>query len=131
MSIQKRNSIAGIVLHQDIPSRDLKRRWITPGVIVNGVKIASLIRSPAVHVVSQDFLISCNISSRISNWNLPISSASNILLHIPHHGFDIRRTIGVVSLVDDFVPGNKSKNVCVVGESINCGKDALQVNGVI
>ena len=76
-------------------------------------------------------MVRSNVCSRVTDRNGSVTPATNVFLHISNDSFDIWSTIGVVHIVDDFITGEESKSIGVIGELVNSGKDGLKVNTVV
>lgn len=128
---QERKTVASEVLDLLIPARDLERGGITPGVIIEGKEVAALIVRTAVHVLGHLETVRVDISGRISYRDLAVTTASNILSHIPSDSLHVRgRRSGVVA-VDNLISGKESQCVGVVGEDIDGCEDVLEIDAVI
>jgi hypothetical protein len=128
---QEGDSVSGVVLDQNIPSRGGEGGRVTPGVIVNSIEISTLIRGSAVQIIGQQLLVLGNIRCRVSNRDRSISSGSNVLLYVTSDGFNVGSGVGVGSVVNDLISREEGENVGVVGKGINGCKHALEVDGVV
>jgi len=106
--LQKRNSVSGEVLDLLVPSRDGERGWITPGVIVEGKEIRALIIRSTVHVLSHLETVRIDISGRISNWDLTVSTTSKVLSHISCNSLNKGSGSSCSIIVDDLVTRKES-----------------------
>lgn len=130
-NLQERDPIAAVVGNKSIPTRSLEIRRVAPGIIVDRIEIAALVIGSTVHVFGHQLLVGLNICSGITNGNLAIASASNVLLHIPCRCLHVRSNIGVTGIVDDFVSGQEGESVGVVCKRIDSREDTLEVDTVV
>lgn len=130
-NLQNGDTITGKVLDLLIPAGNLEGRRITPRVVVEGEEVAALVTGTAVHVFGHLETVGVNISGGVSDGNLAVSTASNVLSHITSDGLDIGCSRGSSIIIDNLVTGEESQCVRVVCERINGGKDVLQVDGVV
>lgn len=114
-----------------IPAGSGESRRITPRIIVESEEVTALIIGTAVHVLSHLHAVLGNISSRVSDRNLSVSSASNVLSHITSNSLDILCSSSGRSIVDDLVSGEEGEGVGVPCESINGSEDVLKVHRVV
>jgi hypothetical protein len=131
MNLQNWKAVAGEVLDLLIPARLGEGRWVAPRVIVEGEEITTLVIGTAVHVLSHLHAVLGHISSGISNRDLAVSTASQVLSHVTGNSLDVLGSGGRSSIVDDFVGGEECKSVGVAGEGINGSKNILKVYGVV
>ena len=113
------------------PCGGLESRRVTPGVVVEGKEVSTLIVSAAVHVVGSLKTVRVNIGSRVSNRNFAVTTSSNVLLHVTRYGLDPWSSGTSVDAVDVLVSREEQKGVVVLLELIDSGKDVLQVHVVV
>lgn len=123
--VQDRDTIVAIGLDLACPSRFLERRRSAPGVVIEGEKVAPLVIGAAVHVLRHLETVGVHVGSRVADWNLAVSAASNVLPHVSRYGLDIWSTVGCGIVIDDLVSGEESQGVGVAGKSVDCCKDVL------
>jgi hypothetical protein len=109
----------------------LERRRITPRVVVESKEIATLISGSTVHVFSHLEAVGVDIGSGVSNRDLTVSPASNVLSHITSNGLDVWCTISGSVIVDNLVSREESQCIGVVGKCIDSSKDVLEVDSVV
>jgi hypothetical protein len=128
---EKRLAVVLVGLDLLVPARCLEGRGVAPGVVVEGEEVGALVIGTAVKVESLGLNVLSNVSSRVSDRDSAALAVANVLLHVTGDSLDIGRRIGVVALVDDLVTREKEEQVVVVRESVNGGKDVLEVDVVV
>ncbi len=108
-----------------------KSRRVTPRVIVESKEVSSFISSAAVHVVGSFETVIVDVCSGISNRDGPVTTSTNVLLHVTRYSLDIRSTRTSVDAVDILVSRKEQKCVVVFLELIDGGEDVLQVDMVV
>ena len=131
MGSQKGNSVVSEVLDLLIPAGLGEGRRITPRVVVERKEITALIVGTTVHVFSHLETIGVNISGRVSNGNLTISSAANVLSHITGDSLDVWCRSGGGIIVNNLVSREESQCVGIVRECVDGREDVLEVDGVV
>lgn len=143
--LQNGDAITGEHLHLLVPAGVHEVRT-APGIIIlylmsgselsnrpkrktyEGEEVASLVVSSAVHVAGELHAVLRDIRSRVSNRNLSVTTVANVLAHITSGGLDIFGCQGAVDhIVDDLVAREEGKGVVVLGKSVDCGENALEV----
>lgn len=104
---------------------------ITPGVIIESKEITTFISGPTVHVFGHLETVRVDICSRVSHRDLAVSTACDVLSHIPRNGLDVWCSASGVVIIDNLVAGEKGESVCVVGKCVDGSKDVLEVVGVV
>lgn len=129
--LQNRNSVSSKVLDLLVPSRNLKGRRVAPRVVVEGEEITTFVRWATVHVLGHLEAVGVNISSRISDRDLTITTAANVLPHITRNGLDVWGGVECLSIVDNLVTGEESQCVSVLSKSVDGREDVLEVGSVV
>jgi hypothetical protein len=130
-SLQDRKTVSSEVLDLLIPAGGGEGRWVTPRVVVESEEIAALIIGTTVHVLSHLLTVRVDISSRVSDGDGTVSTASDVLSHVTSDSLDIWRSWGGEIIINNLVTGEESQGVGVVCEGIDGGEDVLEVNGVV
>ena len=129
--LQDGETVSSEVLHLLVPAGSGEGRWVAPRVVVEGEEITALIIGTTVHVLGHLLAVRVDISSRVSDRNGTVSTASDVLSHITSDGLDIGRSWGGKIIVDNLVTREEGQGVGVVRKRINRGEDVLEVNRVV
>ena len=125
------DTVSGEVLDFLVPARDLKGRRIAPGVVVKGEEIAALVVCATVHVFGHLETVGVDVSGGVSDGDLTVSTASNVLSHVTGNGLDIWCSGGGGVIVDNLVAREESQRVGVVGKRVDGGEDVLEVDSIV
>lgn len=125
------NTVSSEVLDLLIPARDLEGRRITPGVVVESEEITTLISGATVHVFGHLETVGVHVGGGVSDRDLTVSTASNVLSHITGDGLDVWCSGGGGIIVDDLVTREESQGVCVVRKRVDGREDVLEVDCVV
>ena len=98
---QERDAIVAVLLDLLIPARRRVGGRIAPRIIVECEEVASLIVRAAIHVGRHIVSVALNVRRGVPDWNLTVALATDVLLHVTGHRFDVWRAVGVVICVDD------------------------------
>lgn len=128
---EERNAVVAVGLNLGAPARALVRRRVTPGVVVEGEEVAALVVGTAVHVCGHLVTVAVDISSGVADGDSTVATAVAVLLEVASDSLNVRSAVGGVVIVDDFVTGEEKEGVGVVGESVYCSEETLQVNSVV
>lgn len=128
---EERNAVASEVLDLLIPARNLERRWVTPGVVVESEEVTALVGSTAVHIFGHLQTVGVDVSSRVTDGNLTQFASTQVRAKITSDSFDVRSSLGRWAIVDDLVTGEEGEGVVVLGEHVYSGEDVLQVDIVV
>ena len=129
--LQERDAVAAVLLDLLVPASLGEGGRVTPGVVVESVEVAALVVGAAVHVLGHLEAVALDISSRVSNGNLAVAARANVLSQVAGDGLDVRGSRGGLVIVDDLVAREEKKGVVIVGESVNGGEQALEVDLVV
>ena len=129
---EERKAIVLVLLHTLVPARDGERRLVTtPRVVVERKEVGADAVRTTVHVGGGLDTVGLNIGSRVTDGDWSLSVLGDVCLHVTRHSLDVRRGVGVVGGVDDFVAGEEGKGVGVVLERVDGREDALKVDVVV
>lgn len=131
LSLQKGDTVSSEVLHLLVPAGSSEGGRITPRVVIESEEVRTLVISSAVHVLSHLQSVGVNISSGVTDWDLTVSTATNVLSHVTGDSLDVRSRGSGAIIVDNFISGEESESVGVVRERINGCKDVLQVHSIV
>ena len=128
---EDRQAIVGKVLDLDVPARGLEVA-LAPRVVVKGEEVGALLVGAAVEVLGRLHAVLGHVGGRVADGDGAVLARLDVGPHVAVGGLDIRsreRALGLI--VDDLVSGEEGKGVVVLGELVDGGEDALQVDGVV
>jgi hypothetical protein len=124
--LQERTTVVSVVGDELVPAGGGVGRGITPGVVVQRVKVgAGTVIVTTVEELGKLVLIFGNISSGISDWDFSQTLSRQVGLHVADNGLDVWRAVGVGGGIDDLVTGKEAQGVVVAGKCIDGGKYTL------
>lgn len=129
--LQERDAVAAVLLDLLVPASLGEGGRVTPGVVVESVEVAALVVGAAVHVLGHLEAVAFDICCRVAHRDLPVASGADVLSQVAGDGLDVRGSRGGLVIVDDLVAREEEKGVVVVGESVNGGEQALEVDLVV
>jgi len=129
--LQERKAVVAVLLDLLVPASLGEGRWVTPRVVVESVEVTALVVGAAVHVLGHLEAVALDVGGRVSNGNLTVAARADVLSQVTGDGLDVRSSGGGGVVVDDLVAGEEEKGVVVVGESVNGGEQALEVDLVV
>jgi len=103
-----------------------------PRVVVEGEEVAAGHRVvAAVEIVSHLQTVLCNISSTVADELFVLGLGLDVVAHVTGDSLDVGGSISVVGSVNHLVGGEETKDVVILGEDVNSGKDVLEVLGSV
>lgn len=114
-----------------IPSRNGVRRRVAPRVVVEAEEITANGVGAAVHVCGHFVAVGFDVSGRVADRDLAEAASVHVGLDVTSDGLDVWSTIGSGIVVDDLVGREEEQSVVVLGEHLDRGEDALQVDLVV
>ena len=130
-NLQERNAVVAVLLNLLVPARLGEGRRVTPRVVVESIEVTALVVGTAVHVLGHLEAVALDIGGGVTNGNLAVATAANVLPQVTSDGLDVGRAVAGLVIVNDFVTGEEEKSVIVVGESVDGGEQALEVDLVV
>jgi hypothetical protein len=114
-----------------VPTADGEAAGVAPRVIIEREEVASLVGSPAVHVLGHLVPVGVDICGRVSHGDLAVTLRSDVLSHITSDSLHVRGGGGGGIIVDDLVSREESEGIGVTSKGIDGREDVLQVDGVV
>lgn len=124
-------AVVGEVLDLDVPARGLEVA-LAPRVVVEGKEVGPLLVGAAVEVLGRLHAVLGHVGGRVADGDGAVLARLDVGPHVAVGGLDVgrgERALGLI--VDDLVAGEEGEGVVVLGELVDGGEDALQVDGVV
>lgn len=124
-------SVASEVLHLLVPAGSGEGRGITPGVVVKGEEVTTLVVGTAVHVLGHLETVGVNIGGGVTDGHLTELTGAEESAHITGDGLNVRSGLRGGAVVDNLVTGEEGKGVIVLSELLHGCEDVLEVDIVV
>ena len=131
VNLQERNAVVAVLLDLLVPAGLGEGRRVTPRVVVESVEVTALVVGTAVHVLGHLEAVALDIGGGVTNGDLAVATAANVLPQVTGDGLDVGCAVAGLVIVNDLVTGEEEKGVVVVGEGVNGGEQALEVDLVV
>ena len=130
-NLQEGNAVVAVLLDLLVPAGLLEGRRVTPRVVVESVEVAALVVGTAVHVLGHLETVALDIGGGVTDGDLAVAAAADVLPQVTGDGLDVGRAVAGLVIVNDLVAGEEEQGVVVVGEGIDGGEQALEVDLVV